>query len=196
MCTVQGILLSIVVQQSDLKFALCKLYYCSTRDLQLAQSQVLQCNILTCICLTAGVNLLTPSGHRQIRDVITTGIDMCGRRMRKGGEGWTIHPSRRWLISCARTMVLYVCFSIALTFCATSMAETKLDAIRKQKNAEYSKRYRLKRKMKMQQQAPTTSEAETRKITSIVSALWYKHRIMYMSYRGLIRVTRICRQKT
>jgi len=40
---------------------------------------------LTCICLTAGVNLLTPSGHRQIRDVITTGIDMCGRRMRKGG---------------------------------------------------------------------------------------------------------------
>jgi len=29
--------------------------------------------LLTCICLTAGVNLLTPSGHRQIRDVITTG---------------------------------------------------------------------------------------------------------------------------
>ena len=52
--------------------------------------------MLTCICLTAGVNLLTPSGHRQIRDVITTGIDMCGRRMRKGGGGgWTIHPSRR-----------------------------------------------------------------------------------------------------
>ena len=42
---------------------------------------------LTCICLTAGVNLLTLSGHRQIRDVITTGIDMCGRRMRKGGGG-------------------------------------------------------------------------------------------------------------
>jgi hypothetical protein len=38
------------------------------------------------------------------------------------------------------------------------MAETNLDAIRKQKNAEYSKRYRLKRKM--QQQAPITSEAE------------------------------------
>ena len=43
--------------------------------------------LLTCICLTAGVNLVTPSGHRQIRDVITTGIDMCGRRMRKGGGG-------------------------------------------------------------------------------------------------------------
>ena len=43
--------------------------------------------VLTCICLTAGVNLLTPSGHSQIRDVITTGIDMCGRRMRKGGGG-------------------------------------------------------------------------------------------------------------
>ena len=41
--------------------------------------------VLTCICLTAGVNLLTPSGHSQIRDVITTGIDMCGRRMREGG---------------------------------------------------------------------------------------------------------------
>ena len=26
-------------------------------------------------------------GHRQIRDVITTGIDMCGRRMRKGEGG-------------------------------------------------------------------------------------------------------------
>ena len=44
------------------------------------------------------------------------------------------------------------------------MAETNLDAIRKQKNAEYSKRYRLKRKMKMQQQAPTTSEAEPNKL--------------------------------
>jgi hypothetical protein len=43
--------------------------------------------LLTCLCFTTGVNLLTPSGHRQIRDVITTGIDMCGRRMRKGGGG-------------------------------------------------------------------------------------------------------------
>jgi len=25
--------------------------------------------------------------NRQIRDVITAGIDMCGRRMRKGGRG-------------------------------------------------------------------------------------------------------------
>ena len=45
----------------------------------------LEQGFLTCICLTAGVILLTPPGHRQIRDVITTGIDMCGRRMRKGG---------------------------------------------------------------------------------------------------------------
>ena len=44
------------------------------------------------------------------------------------------------------------------------MAETNLDAIKKQKNAEYYKRYRLKRKMKMQQQAPTTSEAEPEKL--------------------------------
>ena len=41
------------------------------------------------------------------------------------------HPSRRWLIICARTAVLYVCLSIALTSCTTSMAETNLDAIRK-----------------------------------------------------------------
>ena len=47
--------------------------------------------------------------------------------------GWTIHPSRRWLINCARAAVLYVCLSIALTSCSTSMAETNLDAIRKQK---------------------------------------------------------------
>ena len=95
----------------------------------------MESDILTCICLTAGVNLLTPSGHRQIRDVITTGIDMCGRWMRKGGGrgGWTIHPSRRWLISCARAAVLYVYMSIALTSCTTSMVETNLDAIRKQK---------------------------------------------------------------
>jgi len=44
------------------------------------------------------------------------------------------------------------------------MAETNLDAIRKQKNEEYSKRYRLKGKMRMQQQAPTTSEAEPDKL--------------------------------
>ena len=78
--------------------------------------------------------------------------------------GWTIHPSRRWLISSDRAAVLYVCLIIALTSCTTSMAETNLDAFRKQKNAEYSKRYRLKRKMKMQQQAPTTSEAEPEKL--------------------------------
>ena len=54
--------------------------------------------------------------------------------------------------------------SIALMSCTTSMAETNLDAIRKQKNAGYSKRYRLKRKMQMQQQAPTTSKAEPEKL--------------------------------
>ena len=49
MCTAQGMLLSNAVQQSDLQFALCKQYYkelqCHTRNLQLAISQVLQCNI-------------------------------------------------------------------------------------------------------------------------------------------------------
>ena len=54
------------------------------------QYNLLQSYFLACICLTAGVNLLRPSGHRQIRDVITTGIHMCGRRMGKeGGMGHT-----------------------------------------------------------------------------------------------------------
>ena len=92
------------------------------------------------------------------------GLTCVGAECGKEGGGWTIHPSRRWLIICAWTAVLYLCLSIALTSCTTSMAETNLDATRKQKNAEYSKRYRLKRKMKMQQQAPTTSEAEPEKL--------------------------------
>ena len=41
----------------------------------------------------SGFKGLTPSGHRQIRDVITTGIDMRGRRMRKGGVGAMDHTS-------------------------------------------------------------------------------------------------------
>jgi len=40
--------------------------------------------LLTCICLTAGVNLLTPSGHRQICD-ITTGIDVWAQNAEGGG---------------------------------------------------------------------------------------------------------------
>ena len=146
--------------------------------------------LLTCICPTAGVNLLTPSDwwrhHNGDWHVWAQNAERRG--------GWTIYPSRRWLISCARTAVLYVCLSIALNSCTTSMAETNLDAVRKQKNAEYSKRYRLKRKMKMQQQAPNNYRSRNRKITNTVSALWYKHRIIG-SYRGLIRVTRICRQQ-
>jgi len=81
------------------------------------------------------------------------GLTSVGAECGKEG-GWTIYPSRRWLISCARAAVLYVCLSIALTSCTTSMAETNLDAIRKQKNAEYSKRYRLKRKWKCNSKRP------------------------------------------
>ena len=118
-------------------------------------------SFLTCICFTAGVNLLTPSGSWCHHN---GDWHVWAQNAERWGGGWTIHPSRRWLISCARTAVLYVCLSIALTSCTTSMAETNLDAIRKQKNAEYSKRYRLKRKIKMQQQAPTTPEAEPEKL--------------------------------
>jgi hypothetical protein len=36
----------------------------------------------------------------------------------------------------------------------TSMADTDIDAVRKQKKTEYDKQYRLKRKLLLQQQAP------------------------------------------
>jgi hypothetical protein len=38
------------------------------------------------------------------------------------------------------------------------MAETDIDAVRKQKKAEYAKQYRLKRKLLLQQQASISSE--------------------------------------
>jgi hypothetical protein len=40
------------------------------------------------------------------------------------------------------------------------MADTGIDAVKRQKNAEYCKRYRLKRKLLMQQQTSTSSESE------------------------------------
>jgi hypothetical protein len=59
----------------------------------------------------------------------------CGYGMWKGAgpEGReTIHRSRRRWISSARTAVHYVCYySSALTSCATSMADTNIDAIKK-----------------------------------------------------------------
>jgi hypothetical protein len=42
----------------------------------------------------------------------------------------------------------------------TSMADTGIDAVKKQKNAKYCKWYRLKRKLLIQQQASTPSETE------------------------------------
>jgi hypothetical protein len=38
------------------------------------------------------------------------------------------------------------------------MADTGIDAVKEQKNAEYCKRQRLKRKLLIQQQASTSSE--------------------------------------
>jgi hypothetical protein len=43
------------------------------------------------------------------------------------------------------------------------MADINIDAIRKQKKAEYAKQYRLKRKLLLQQQASTSSETELAK---------------------------------
>jgi len=33
--------------------------------------------------------------NRQIRDVITTGLDVWAQNAERRGGGWTIHPSRR-----------------------------------------------------------------------------------------------------
>jgi hypothetical protein len=40
------------------------------------------------------------------------------------------------------------------------MADTGIDTVKKQKNAEYAKRYRLKRKLQMKQQTSTSSEPQ------------------------------------
>jgi ribosomal protein S8E len=40
------------------------------------------------------------------------------------------------------------------------MADTVIDAVKKQKNAEYAKQYRLRRKFLLQQQPSTSSESE------------------------------------
>jgi hypothetical protein len=40
------------------------------------------------------------------------------------------------------------------------MADTGIDAVKKKKNAEYCKRYRLKRRLLIQQQASTSLETE------------------------------------
>jgi len=62
------------------------------------------------------------------------------------------------LISSVRTPVSCVCYY------SISMADTDIDAIRKQKRAERNKWYRLKCKMEMQQQASTSSETELAEI--------------------------------
>jgi hypothetical protein len=40
------------------------------------------------------------------------------------------------------------------------MADTGIDAVKKQKKTEYARRYRLKRKLLMQQQTSTSSEPQ------------------------------------
>jgi hypothetical protein len=40
------------------------------------------------------------------------------------------------------------------------MADTGIDAVKKQRNAEYAKQYRMKRKLLMQQQTSTSSEPQ------------------------------------
>jgi hypothetical protein len=45
----------------------------------------------------------------------------------------------------------YPLWRMLLQYRVTSMADTDIDAVRKQKKAEYDKQYRLKRKLLLQQ---------------------------------------------
>jgi len=67
-----------------------------------------------------------------------------------------IHPSRRETNQlCSDRGVIEVCvcyLSVTFTSCDTIMADyNNIDDIRKQKKAEYNRRYRLKRKEKLEQ---------------------------------------------
>jgi hypothetical protein len=68
------------------------------------------------------------------------------------------------------------------------MADTGIDDGKKERNAEYAKQYRMKRKLLMQQQASTTSEpqlAEKHVLLLNISFL----RVLVVLY---LRVTCIC----
>jgi uncharacterized protein YjhX (UPF0386 family) len=57
---------------------------------------------------------------------------------------------------CGANVVTVSCY----TQHVTSMADTDIDAVKKQKKAEYGKQYRLKRKLLMQEHASTSSETK------------------------------------
>jgi hypothetical protein len=59
--------------------------------------------------------------------------------------------SKQWTKAIRSGACYYIIVLNAHRF--TSMADTNIDAVRKQKNAEYAKQYRLKRKLLLQQQA-------------------------------------------
>jgi hypothetical protein len=68
------------------------------------------------------------------------------------------------------------------------MADTGIDDVKKQRNAEYAKQYRMKRKLLMQKQASTSSEpqlAEKHVLLLRISFL----RVLVVLY---LRVTCIC----
>jgi hypothetical protein len=79
--------------------------------------------------------------------------------------------------------------SIALTFHITRMADTNIE---KKSRAEYTRQYRLKRKMEMQQQTSKTSEPKIaeNKRSIISTSIDRRYRIMYISYLRLIHGTR------
>jgi hypothetical protein len=66
-----------------------------------------------------------------------------------GGGLWGVGKRRTKAIRCGACY-----YNIVLnSHCVTSMADTDIDAVRKQKKAEYYRQYRLKRKLLLQQQA-------------------------------------------
>jgi len=120
-------------------------------------------SILTCMCLTAGVLVLMC--YRQIRDDITAGITLLlviythvwAQNAERGGGGidhTSVAPLTNQL--CSDRGVVRV-FEYSINVLYYKYGRNQFDAIRKQKNAEYCKRYRLKRKLNK---------------TSIVSVLW------------------------
>jgi hypothetical protein len=68
------------------------------------------------------------------------------------------------------------------------MADTGIDDVKKQRNAEYGKQYRMKRKLLMQHQASTSSEPQMAEKHVLLLHILFL-RVLVLLY---LRVTCIC----
>jgi hypothetical protein len=71
------------------------------------------------------------------------------------------------------------------------MADTGIDDVKKQRNAEYAKQYRIKRNLLMQQQASTSSEPQFDEEHVLLLHILFV-RVLVVLY---LRVTCMCRLK-